>query len=57
MTKPKKTIQPELATTEGVTKQECFAIPGAQSWVEYKGQGKVPKEQRLGTCYHEGTAD
>ncbi len=57
MAKSQKPIEPKMATTENVTKQECFSIPGSQSWVEYKGQGKVPKEQRLGTCYHEGAGD
>lgn len=50
-------IPTRLATTHNITKQECFDIPGAQSWSENKGQERVPKEQRLGTCYHEGVAD
>jgi len=50
-------IQPKLATTDNITKQECFQIPGAQDWKEHKGQNRVPKEQRIGICYHEGAGD
>ena len=57
MPESQEVIQPQLATTEGVTKQECFQIPGSQSWEPYKGQENIPKHQRLGTCYHEGSGD
>ncbi|NJO93449.1 MAG: hypothetical protein HC820_02115 [Hydrococcus sp. RM1_1_31] len=59
MTQEKETtsISPEMATTEGVTKEECDDIPGSHGWEEYGGQDDTPKDERLGTCYHEGTGD
>ncbi|NJR63185.1 MAG: hypothetical protein HC769_33040 [Cyanobacteria bacterium CRU_2_1] len=57
MAKAKAQASPQAATTEGVTKEECFHIPGSYDWKEYSNQGKVPKQQRKGTCYHEGSGD
>jgi hypothetical protein len=50
-------ILPKMATTEGVTKEECDEIPGSHGWEEYGGQSDISEDERLGTCYHEGTGD
>jgi hypothetical protein len=42
-----------VRTIERLTKFECWYTPGAIDWREYSNQGRIPKDQRLGTCYVE----
>lgn len=42
-----------VRTIERLTKFECWYTPGAIDWKEYSNQGRIPKDQRLGTCYVE----
>ncbi len=41
------------ASLENLTKEECWQVKGATGWQEYKKQARIPKRQRLGTCYYE----